>query len=362
MWNISELVITFLISCVTSLLVTPIIIKLALKLKVVDKPDNHRKMHKGAKPSMGGLAIFIGAAAGFIYLQPATPEMNAIILGALIMLITGLVDDIYEIRALYKLFGQISAAVVVVSSGLVIEKLTIPFMGTVYLDNFVGIALTIFWILAATNAINLIDGLDGLAAGVSAIALTSILVMAIMDYRIVVVGLCIILVGSSVGFLFHNFHPSKIFMGDTGALFLGYSIAVVSMLGLFKNVAFFSFVIPVIVLAIPVFDTLLAIIRRAASNQGIATADKKHIHYRLMEMGYSHQGSVLIIYAFSLFFGIMAIIFNSVTLLTSLVFLVIIILGIQLIAELAGITFYNRQPLLTGFRWLLGTNKDKLMK
>ncbi|MFC4025035.1 glycosyltransferase family 4 protein [Oceanobacillus longus] len=362
MWNISELLIAFLISCGTALLVTPLIIKLSFKFNIVDKPDNNRKMHKQAKPSMGGLAIFIGAAAGFIYLQPVSPEMNAIILGALIILITGLIDDMFEIRALYKLFGQIAAAIVVVSSGLVIEKLTIPFMGTVYLDDFVGIALTIFWILAATNAINLIDGLDGLAAGVSVIALSSILVMAVMDYRVVVVGLCIILIGSSVGFLFHNFHPSKIFMGDTGALFLGYSIAVVSMLGLFKNVAFFSFIIPVIVLAIPVFDTLLAIIRRAANHQGIATADKKHIHYRLMDMGYSHRASVLIIYAFSLFFGIMAIIFNSVTLLTSLAILGVIILGIQLIAELAGITLYNRQPLLSGFRWLLGTNKDKMMK
>src|SRR5699024_3476702 len=176
------------------------------------------------------------------------------------------------------LSGQIVAAIVVVSSGLVIEKLTIPFFGTVYLEE-IGILLTIIWIVAASNAINLIDGLDGLAAGVSAIAITSVMVMAIMDYRVIVVSLCVLLIGSCIGFLFHNFYPSKIFMGDTGALFLGYAIAIISMLGLFKNIAFFSFIIPIIVIAIPVFDTAFAIVRRAINKQGIATADKKHIHY-----------------------------------------------------------------------------------
>jgi UDP-GlcNAc:undecaprenyl-phosphate GlcNAc-1-phosphate transferase len=357
MWNITELVIAFLISATTALLITPLISKLAVKLKAVDKPDNKRKNHNGIKPSMGGLAIFIGAAAGFIYLQPASPEMNAIILGALIMLITGMLDDIFELRAFYKLIGQTAAAVTVVSSGLIIEKLTIPFMGTVFFNDFVGIALTIFWILAASNAINLIDGLDGLAAGVSAIALSSIFVMALIDYRVVVVYLTVILVGSCLGFLFHNFYPAKIFMGDTGALFLGYSISIVAMLGLFKNVAFFSFIVPIIVIAIPVFDTILAIIRRSINNQGIATPDKKHIHYQLMKMGYTHRQSVLIIYGFSIFFGFMAIIFNSATLLSSLVTLVIIVLGIQLIAELAGVTFYNRQPLLDAFRRMIGIRK-----
>jgi UDP-GlcNAc:undecaprenyl-phosphate GlcNAc-1-phosphate transferase len=357
MWNVTELVIAFLISAITALVITPLVSRLAVKLGAVDKPDHKRKSHNGIKPSMGGLAIFIGAAAGFIYLQPASPEMNAIILGALIMLITGILDDIFELKAIYKLIGQTAAAVTVVSSGLIIEKLTIPFMGTVFFNDVIGIAITIFWILAASNAINLIDGLDGLAAGVSAIALSSILVMAVIDARLLVVYLTVILVGSILGFLFHNFHPAKIFMGDTGALFLGYSIAIVAMLGLFKNVAFFSFIVPIIVIAIPVFDTILAIIRRAMNNQSIATADKQHIHYRLMKMGYTHRQSVLIIYGFSIFFGCMAIIFNSATLLSSLVTLGIIVLGIQLIAELAGITFSNRRPLMDAFKRMIGIRK-----
>ncbi|HLR69338.1 glycosyltransferase family 4 protein [Virgibacillus alimentarius] len=355
MWNISELVIAFIISCATTLLVTPVIIKLAKKWNVVDKPNN-RKMHKDLKPSMGGLAIFIGVVAGFLYLQPMHPQLNAIVLGACIMLITGMLDDIFEFKAIYKLAGQTAAAIVVVSSGLIIEKLTLPFLGTVHLGYF-GIAMTIFWIVAAANAINLIDGLDGLAAGVSAIGLTSILVMGFIDHRLLVVYLCVILVGSCFGFLYHNFYPSKIFMGDTGALFLGYSIAIVSMLGLFKNVAFFSFLVPLIVIAIPIFDTIFAIIRRAINNQGIATPDKKHIHYQLINMGYSHRASVLIIYVFSIFFGGMAIVFNSARLLTSLFLLGVIILGIQLIAEIAGITTYNRKPLLNGIRRMTGDNR-----
>ena len=358
MWEVSELVIAFVISCVTTLIITPFMMKLAIKLKAVDRPNNKRKMHQAPKPSMGGLAIFIGVAAGFIYLQPVHAQLNAVIIGACVMIITGILDDIFELKAIYKLAGQITSAVVVVSSGLVIDKITMPFIGTVYLEGF-GIVLTIFWIVAASNAINLIDGLDGLAAGVSAIALSSILVMALIDYRIVVVYLSIILIGSCVGFLFYNFHPSRIFMGDTGALFLGYAIAIVSMLGLFKNVAFFSFIVPVIVLAIPIFDTIHAIIRRKINKQSIATADTKHIHYQLMNMGYSHRASVLIIYGFSIFFGFMAVVFNSATLLTSLIVLGIIILAIQLIAEIAGITLHHRRPILDGLRRVVGVKREK---
>lgn len=361
MWDIMDLVIAFFISTAAALCVTPVIKKMAFIFGAVDQSDNNRKIHKGNKASLGGLSIFIGVACGFLYLQPMHEHMNAIIIGACIMLITGMVDDIFDLRPIYKLAGQMASALVVVSSGLVIEKLTLPFIGMVYLGD-VGIVLTILWIVAASNVINFIDGLDGLAAGVSAIAITSVLVMAVMDYRVLVVSLCVVLIGSCVGFLFHNFYPSKIFMGDTGALFLGYSIAIISMLGLFKSIAFFSFIVPLIVIAIPVFDTIVAIIRRAINKQSIATADRKHIHYQLMNMGYTHRASVLIIYGFSVFFGLMAILFNSATLLTSLVVFGIIMLGIQLIAEIAGITSSNKKPLLEGIRKVVGVNKMDRMK
>lgn len=356
MFNAFELVIAFFISAITTLLITPFVKKIAFILEAVDKPDNKRKYHTGIKASMGGLAIFVGASFGFFYLQPEHIHMTAMIIGALIMLVTGMIDDIYDLKPSYKLIGQITAAIVVVSSGLVIDKLTVPFFGTVYLEE-AGYFISIVWIIGVSNAINLIDGLDGLAAGVSAIGLSSLLVIGLMDYRLVVVYLTIILIGSCVGFLYHNFHPAKIFMGDTGALFLGYSIAVISMEGLFKNVALFSFIIPIIVIAIPVLDTVMAIIRRLIKRQSIATPDKKHIHYQLMEMGYSHKTTVLIIYGFSALFGILAITFNSATMLTSLVVLVVAIIAIQLIAELAGFAIHGQQPLIGGFRKLISSRK-----
>ncbi|WP_087973576.1 glycosyltransferase family 4 protein [Oceanobacillus rekensis] len=357
MYNPVELITALIISALTTLLVTPLIKRFAFKINAADIPDD-RKSHDGIKASIGGLAIFIGAFAGYLYLQPEHPQMTAVIIGACIMLMTGLLDDTFDLKPIYKLLGQTAAAVVVVSSGLIIDKLTMPFFGTVYLDE-IGYIITILWIVGASNAINLIDGLDGLAAGVSTIALSSILVMAIMDYRIVVAYLCIILIGSCLGFLYHNFYPAKIFMGDTGALFLGYSIAVISMLGLFKNVALFSFIIPIIVIAVPIFDTVFAIIRRAINRQGIATADKKHIHYKLLEMGYSHRTSVLIIYGFSGLFGALAITFNSGTLLTSFIVLGIALLCIQIMAELAGIVMYGQQPVLDGMRKIFKLKKIK---
>src|SRR5690625_4360069 len=231
---------------------------------------------------MVGFAIFIGASAVFIYLMPSHEHMTAIVIGAFIMLLTGILDDIFEIRALYKLAGQVTAGIVVVSSGLVIEKITLPFFGLIYLD-FTGIILTVLWIVAVSNAINLIDGLDGLAAGVSMIGFSSLLVMALIDYRLTVIYLAVILIGSSAGFLYHNFYPAKIFMGDTGSMFLGYGMAILSILGLFKNVALLSFIIPIIVIAVPVFDTIYAIVRRTNNNRGIAMADKEHLPYRSEE-------------------------------------------------------------------------------
>lgn len=357
MWNGSELIVAFILSTVTSFLATPLIIRLAKKIGAVDQPDSNRKLHTEVKPTLGGLAIFLGVMVGFLYLQPVHPQMYAIFIGAFIMIIVGLLDDLVELRPLYKLIGQISAAIIVAQSGLVIDKLTIPFMGTVTLKG-VGILLTILWIVAASNVINIIDGLDGLAAGVSTIALLSILIMGFMDARFIVVALSILLIGSNLGFLPYNFYPSKIFMGDTGSLFLGYSIGIISMLGLFKNVAFFSFVIPIIVIAVPVIDTVLVMIRRRLNNQSIAEADRKHIHYELMNMGYSHRASVLIIYGFSIYFGILAILFNSGTLLTSLLILFASIFGIKLIMEMAGIEGVHR-ALFRGKIRNINTRRDR---
>ncbi|GAB2538192.1 glycosyltransferase family 4 protein [Gracilibacillus alcaliphilus] len=357
MYNIMELITAFLISAGVAFLTTPLIKKLAIKVGAVDYPTG-RKKHKGVKARLGGLSIVLGVAAGLLFLQPEHPYMTQIIIGGVIVVITGILDDIFGLKPYQKLLGQLIAALVLVSSGLIIDKITMPFFGTIDISS-IGLVLTVLWVIGVTNAINLIDGLDGLAAGVSAIGLTSILIIAIMDYRLVVVYLGMVLVGSCLGFLYHNFYPAKIFMGDTGALFLGYSISVISMLGLFKNVALFSFIIPIIIIAVPIFDTIFAIVRRLINKQNIGMADRKHIHYQLIDMGYSHQTAVLIIYAFSGFFGLMAIIFNSATLLASLFILGIIVVAIQLIAELSGVVINGQKPLINSVRKLFG-RKQKI--
>src|SRR5690625_3077383 len=213
-----------------------------------------------------------------------------------------------------------------------------------------GIILTLLWIVGITNAINLIDELDGLATGVSTIALSSMFVMAIMQGQVVAAYLSIVLIGSDLGFLYHNFYPAKNYMGDTGSNLLGYMIAAISMRGLFKNVALFSFIIPVIVLAVPIFDTLFAIVRRAYNKQGIMEADNKHIHYQLLANGYSHRQAVLIIYAFSALFGMMAVLFSEASITTSLIITFFVLILLHIFAEVAGLVMDGKRPVLTALQ------------
>lgn len=349
--EIKVIIIALLISFLVTLTVTPLVKKLAVKIGAMDKP-NGRKIHKELTPRLGGLAIFIGAFFSLLYAQPSHEHFSGIALGAFIILLTGIIDDIYDIKPIIKLSGQLIAAICVVTSGLIIDKITLPLIGTVNFEGF-SFIITILWIVGITNAINLIDGLDGLAAGVSTIALTSILIMAIMDYRTAVVYICIALIGSNLGFLVHNFYPAKIFMGDSGSLFLGYVISVVSMLGLFKNVAILSFIIPIIILGIPIFDTIFAIIRRARSGQKLMEADKKHLHYQLLNAGLSHRAAVLVIYGISTVFGILAILFSNSTLFTSIIILIITLLIIHIIAEMVGLVGQGKQPVLGMFRKII---------
>lgn len=344
MFNYVDLTIAFLIALISAFLLTYPVKKFAIKIKAVDFP-NHRKIHTKVTPRIGGLAIFLGAILGALYLQPSHPHLPEIIAGAIVIVVTGALDDRFGIKPVVKLSGQLVAASFLVSSGLIIERVTLPFIGMIDL-GFFSVLITVFWVVGITNAINLIDGLDGLATGVSSIALTSMFIMAITDAQVMAAYLCIVLIGANLGFLYHNFHPAKIYMGDTGSNFLGYMIATISMLGLFKNIALFSFIIPVIVLAVPIFDTFLAIIRRASNKEGIMTADNKHIHYRLLAVGYSHRKSVLIIYAFSALFGIMAIVFSNASITISLIVTFFVLLLLHIFAELAGLVMDGKRPVI----------------
>src|SRR5699024_3951634 len=335
MINFVDLAIASFIALISTFFLTFAVKKLAFKFNIVDFP-NRRKIHVHPTPRIGGLEIFLCASLGLLYLQPEHIHLQAIFMGAIVIVVTGIIDDKYSVRPIIKLTGQLTATTFLLSSGLVIEKITLPFIGMIELGPF-SVLITILWVVGITNAINLIDGLDGLATGVSTIGLVSILIMAIVDLQIFAVYLCVVLFGANLGFLYHNFYPAKIYMGDTGSNFLGYMIAVISMLGLFKNIALFSFIIPVIVLAIPIFDTLFAIVRRASNKQKIMMADNKHIHYQLLEAGFSHRQTVLIIYGFSFVFGVLAIVFTESSFIASAVITVFVLFMIHILAELAGV-------------------------
>ncbi len=346
-----DLVIAFALSTVISFLLAYLIKYIAVKLNILDVP-NQRKIQKEPVPLLGGLAIAFGSFLGLFYLQPDHPFFYSYLVGATIILITGILDDIFTLKPVMKLLGQFVAILSLILAGVIIEKITLPFLGIVELSPLLSIILTFLWMIGIINAINLIDGLDGLASGTSAIALLSIFIMAIMDGQLFVACLCIVLIGSNIGFLYHNFFPASIYMGDTGSLFLGYSIGLISILGLFKKITLFSFIVPIILLAFPIFDTLFAIIRRLVNGEKIMKPDKKHIHHQLLAAGFSHRNTVLIIYGISSMFALLAIIFSSTSIEYSMIIFSIWMFLVYGLAEVVGIVGRGKQPLINFFRRL----------
>lgn len=355
--NYIDLMIASFLALMTTFLSTFIIKKIALKLNVVDIP-NHRKIHTTPTPLLGGLAIFIGFFVGLLYLRPMHDHYFEIMLGALVIIITGILDDKFDLRPVIKFGGQVIAATFLISSGLIIEKFTLPVIGVVDLGVF-SVLITILWVVGITNAVNFMDGLDGLATGISTIAISTMLIMAIIDMQVFAAYLCVVLIGANIGFLYHNFYPAKIYMGDTGSNFLGYMIAVISILGLFKNIALLGFVIPVVVLAVPIFDTLFAIIRRVRNKQSISTPDNKHIHYQLIRVGLTHRQSVLVMYAFSVLFGIIAVLFAKTSYTITLIVLIIALFLIHILAEIAGLVMNGKRPVVDFIMKLLGMKKKE---
>ncbi len=351
----------FIIALIVALVMTPLVKKLAFKVGAIDKP-NHRKVHTRIMPRMGGLAIYIAFVGGYLLLSPFIPEgllrprdvnmINALLVGGTIIIILGALDDRFELSAKVKLLGQIAAACVVVFGfGVKIDLLNIPFGEAMQpIAGWISIPLTILWIVGVTNAINLIDGLDGLAAGVSGIAIATIVVMAsIMGFQPVIL-LSTLLLGGIVGFLVFNFHPAKIFMGDSGSLFLGFSLATLSMLG-FKQVTIVSFVTPLLIIGVPLSDTFFAIVRRWVNKRPIFAPDKGHLHHRLQDLGFSHRRTVLIIWGVAAIFGVLAIIQSAVVQSTAanwITFAVICMLMffLQIGAEITGIVDKTRKPLI----------------
>ena len=256
----------------------------------------------------------------------------------------------FEITAKAKILGQLIAAGIVIYGGLEIEFINLPFGGVLDFGYF-SIPLTIIWIVGITNAINLIDGLDGLAAGVSTIALITLAGMAFMLSDMFVFSMAAILAASSAGFLFYNFHPAKIFMGDSGSLFLGYMIGVLALLG-FKNVTVISLIIPIIMLGVPISDTFFAIVRRVRLKQPISAPDKSHLHHCLLNVGFTHRQTVLIIYAIAAMFGLAALIFSQATLWGAILLVAVMLVAIELFVEVVGLAGKNYKPLINFVRMI----------
>lgn len=335
---------------------TPFVKKAALIWGAVDAP-NHRKVHQKIMPRLGGLAIYLGFLASFLWIVPKNMLTWGILAGGTIVVLTGAMDDKYQISPKVKLLGQFLAAIVVVWSGLQVEFINLPFEG-IFKFGWLSIPFTILWIIGVSNAVNLIDGLDGLAAGVSGIATATILVMSLVIGNHTVSLLSVALLGAIIGFLFFNFHPAKIFMGDTGALFLGFILATMSVLG-FKYVTLFAFIMPILILGVPISDTFFAIIRRVVNKKPISEADKNHLHHRLLQLGLSHRKTVIVIYGVSMLFGVSAIVFTQATLWGAALIVGFLVLALELAVESIGLVSKTYKPIIGSFQKVFQKQQHK---
>ena len=311
---IGLVVAALLTAALISLITTPVVKSLAFRIGAVDVPKDARRMHKHPIPRMGGLAIFMGFLFSVLIFIDLTAPLRGMLLGAVVIVVLGIFDDIYALGAKFKFMVQIIAALFAVLSGNIITIISNPniFSSQPYWElGFLSIPFSVIWICAITNAVNLIDGLDGLACGVSAISSMTLLVIALVVSEPQVAILMAALAGGCIGFLPYNMNPAKIFMGDTGSTFLGYVLAVVSINGLFKSAAIISFAVPFLLLGLPIFDTCFAILRRVSHGQSPMAPDRGHIHHRLIDMGLSQKQAVAVLYVISAILGLSAVVLTT---------------------------------------------------
>ncbi|HFI0419841.1 TPA: glycosyltransferase family 4 protein [Streptococcus suis] len=351
---------------VIAAIATPLVRFLSFKVGAVDNP-NARRINKVPMPSAGGLAIFIAftlAATVFLpgvishvyyhgtYLHYILP----LIFSSLIVIITGYIDDVKELGPAPKMFGIVLAATLIwLFTEFHFGSFKIPFGGPLLVfPTWLSFFLTVLWIVAITNAVNLIDGLDGLVSGVSIISLTTMGIVSyffLHDSNIFLTLTIFILVAAIIGFLPYNYNPAIIYLGDTGALFIGFMIGVLSLQGL-KNSTAVAVVTPMIILGVPITDTVMAIIRRKLSGQKISEADKMHLHHRLLSLGLTHRGTVLVIYAISFLFSLTSLLLNVSSRVGGILLVLTMGLGVEVLCELIGIFGENRMPLLNLLRFI----------
>lgn len=331
------------ITMIVSLILTPVVIMISKRLDLVDKP-NFRKVHTRPISVMGGTVILFSFLIGIWISHPIETEVKPLVIGTVMMYLVGLIDDIYDLKPYIKLAGQVAAALVVAFYGITIDFISLP-MGATLHFGFLSVPITVIWIVAITNAINLIDGLDGLASGVSTFGLMTIGFIAILQGNIFITMICCVLAGALIGFLFYNFHPAKIFLGDSGALMIGFIISFLSLLG-FKNITIIALFFPIVILAVPFIDTLFAMIRRVKKGQHIMQADKSHLHHRILALGYTHRQTVLLIYSISILFSLSSIILYVSPPFGVIMMFILILFTIELIVEFTGLIDNNYRPIL----------------
>lgn len=341
------MIFAFIVSFAFTFVTTPLVRRFAFKIGAIDIPKDNRRMHKKPTPRIGGLAIIFGFTVATLCFAQPSRQLYGTLAGAAIIAVMGVIDDCKNLPAKLKFVIQIIAALVVVFAGdIKIDVFTNPnfLSDNPYwvLPEWLSVTLTVIWIVFITNAVNFIDGLDGLAAGVSAIMSISLVFISIRvgEYSIAILGIA--LMGSCFGFLPFNFNPAKIFMGDTGSTFLGFMLATLSIQGVFKSYAVISFAVPLLILGLPLFDALFAMIRRILRGQSPMTADRGHLHHRLVDMGFSQKQTVFILYAISGVLGITAVLLAESGVLRALL-LVICVLILLLIGSMLGKNSYVHQ-------------------
>ncbi len=345
MWG--NIAIAFILAFVVTFVTTPYTMKIANKVGAIDIPKDERRAHKKTIPKFGGPAVILGFLVATIYLLIVMNMENSInlfgvqeywkkllgfLIGIIIISTFCIADDIKTIRPITKLIGQVLGAICITAAGIRIEGITLPFLNFPEINQITSIVLTIGWVIVVTNAINLIDGLDGLSSGISIISAISLLVIFVLNgSSLISIVLITALAGALVGFLPFNFTPAKTFIGDTGSNFLGYSLAVISILGAAKTYTAAVIVLPLIVLGLPIFDTIWAIIRRLIKGKSIKAvfkADKGHLHHKLVAKGFSQKQAVLVLYGISAIFGMFAVILCDSGIWKALSFLLIVIVAI----------------------------------
>ena len=320
----------FLAGIITAI-VTPLSILIAPKIGAMDVPKDKRRVHNKPMPRFGGIAIYAGIMIGLALFAQGRPHVDAIMVGCTLTYLLGVIDDVKGMKPIFKFAGQVVCASVVFGMGLRIEFVTNWFgEGNTDLGFAVCYIVTILWLVAIINAVNLVDGLDGLAAGISAISALSIAYVSYIHGWYFPTTCMMVLAGSCLGFLPYNFHPAKTFMGDGGSQLLGFALAALSILGTVKSATLFVVVIPALVLGLPIFDTVLAIVRRTLRHQSIGTADKEHLHHRILRAGFGQRRAVFLMYSLSGIMGITAILYSRGLYIEclGLAFVAVLILGV----------------------------------